>query len=161
LQKESKKDAYYRRQTKFLVGICSRLTKQVVYQRRLLSSSCSWPAFLFPTSQVRLQWKVRRRYQRRFATIATKMPPQLATTSFRQRSEHSDLASITVAESFFYISRLNIRTEAEPKNIVPQPPQSTCSSTRNFAGRCFRVPLMRLRTHCEKFALWNSRLSRY
>jgi len=106
-KKESEKDAYYRRQTKFLVGICSRLTKQVVYQRRLLSSSCSWPAFLFPTSQVRLQWKVRRRYQRRFATIATKMPPQLATTSFRQRSEHSDLASITVAESFFYISRLD------------------------------------------------------
>lgn len=122
-KKESEKDAYYRRQTKFLVGICSRLTKQVVYQRRLLtccrSCSCSCSAFLFPTSQVRLQWEVRRRYQRRFATIATKVPPQLATTSFRQRSAHSDLASITVAESVFYISRLNIRTEPEPENIVP------------------------------------------
>ena len=52
-KKESGKDAYYRRPTRILVGTSSRLTKQVVYQRGLLVCACA--AFLFTTSQLRLQ----------------------------------------------------------------------------------------------------------
>ena len=48
-----------------------------------------------------------------------KMAKKVSLTAFRHRSEYFRLESITVADSVTYISRLNIRSEAEQQNIVP------------------------------------------
>ena len=80
---------------------------------------CSHPRFSVEAAIERVWFEHQQRLDECKCPIATKWRKKISLTAFRHRSESFRLESITVADSVTYISRLNIRSEAEQQNIVP------------------------------------------